>query len=167
MKPIEPSALIGKVEELVVGVTGRQVRILMAEDDPCVTAFVRKVLPEQRFHMEVALNGEECLHILRTQPNGFDLLLLDLMMPEVSGYDVLRDMTLTGTASRIPVVVFTNCPEPRNQEEKRLLEQGLVLEVIAKSSVHDNPHLLTHLIDWHLQVKRESGEPPEQAAEAA
>ncbi|TMQ69698.1 MAG: response regulator, partial [Candidatus Eisenbacteria bacterium] len=107
------------------------------------------------------------LHILRTQPNGFDLLLLDLMMPEVSGYDVLRDMTLTGTASRIPVVVFTNCPEPRNQEEKRLLEQGLVLEVIAKSSVHDNPHLLTHLIDWHLQVKRESGEPPEQAAEAA
>jgi DNA-binding response OmpR family regulator len=139
----------------------------MAEDDPCVTAFVRKVLPEQRFHMEVALNGEECLHILRTQPNGFDLLLLDLMMPEVSGYDVLRDMTLTGTGSRIPVVVFTNCPEPRNEEEKRLLEQGLVLDVIAKSSVHDNPHLLTHLIDWHLQVKHESGEPPEQAAEAA
>ena len=53
------------------------------------------------------------------------------------------------------------------REEKRLLEEGLVLEVIAKSSVHDNPHLLTHLIDWHLQVKRETGEPPEQAAEAA
>ena len=167
VKPIEPAALVSKVEEMVAGISGRQVRILMAEDDPCVTAFVRKVLPEQRFHMEVALNGEECLHILRTQPNGFDLLLLDLMMPEVSGYDVLRDMTLSGTGSKIPVVVFTNCPEPRNQEEKRLLEEGMVLEVIAKASIHDNPQLLTHLIDWHMQVKRETGQPPEQQAEAA
>jgi len=167
VKPIEPSALIGKVEEMVAGVSGRQVRILMAEDDPGVTAFVRKVLPEQRFHMETALNGEECLHILRTQPNGFDLLLLDLMMPGVSGYDVLRDMTLSETGSKIPVVVFTNCPEPRNEEERRLLEEGLVLDVIAKSNVHDNPQLLTHLIDWHLQVKREAAEPPEQQADAA
>ncbi len=167
VKPIEPAALISKVEELVAGVSGRQVRILMAEDDPCVTAFVRKVLPEQRFHMEVALNGEECLHILRTQPNGFDVLLLDLMMPEVSGYDVLRDMTLTGTGAKIPVVVFTNCPEPRNEEERRLLQEGLVLDVVAKSSIHDNPQLLTHLIDWHLQVHHESDEPPEHPAEAA
>jgi PAS domain S-box-containing protein len=167
VKPIDPAALVSKVEEMVAGVSGRQVRILMAEDDPCVTAFVRKILPEQRFHMEVALNGEECLHILRTQPNGFDLLLLDLMMPEVSGYDVLRDMTLSGTGANLPVVVFTNCPEPRTEEERRLLKEGLVLDVIAKSSVHDNPHLLTHVIDWHLQVTRESGEPPEQAAEAA
>ena len=167
VKPIEPSALIGKVEELVASVTGRQIRILMAEDDPSVSAFVRKVLPEQRFHMEVAVNGEECLHILRTQPNGFDLLLLDLMMPGVSGYDVLRDMTLSGTASKLPVLVFTNCPEPRNAEEKRLLEEGLVLDVVAKTSLHDNPHLLTHLIDWHLQVKHEADSPPEHDAEAA
>jgi CheY-like chemotaxis protein len=167
VKPIEPSSLVHKVEELVASVSGRHVRILMAEDDPGVTAFVRKVLPEQRFHMEIALNGEECLHILRTQPNGFDLLLLDLMMPGVSGYDVLRDMTLSGTASKIPVVVFTNCPEPRNEDERRLLQEGLVLDVVAKSNVHDNPHLLTHLIDWHLQVKREGAEPTEQQAEAA
>jgi PAS domain S-box-containing protein len=167
VKPIDPAALVSKVEEMVSGVSGRQVRILVAEDDPCVTAFVRKILPEQRYHMEVALNGEECLHILRTQPNGFDLLLLDLMMPEVSGYDVLRDMTLSGTGANIPVVVFTNCPEPRDEEERRLLKEGLVLDVIAKSSVHDNPHLLTHVIDWHLQMKPESGGPPEQEAEAA
>ena len=100
VKPIEPSALTAKVDEMVAGVSGRQARILMAEDDPAVTAFVRKVLPENRYHMEVVANGEQCLHVLRTQPNGFDLLLLDLMMPGVSGCDVLRDMTLTGTAAQ-------------------------------------------------------------------
>ena len=153
VKPIDPAALVSKIEAMVSAVTDRQVRLLMAEDDPVVTAYVRKVLPDSRYHIEVASNGEECLHILRTQPNGFDLLLLDLMMPEVSGYDVLRDMTLSGTASQLPVLVFTNWPEPRSSEEKRLLSEGLVIEVVAKTSVHDNPALLAHLIDWHLNTR--------------
>jgi len=167
VKPIEPAALTAKLDEMVAAVSGRQARILMAEDDPAVTAFVRKVLPENRYYMEVVANGEQCLHVLRTQPNGFDLLLLDLMMPGVSGYDVLRDMTLTGTAAKVPVLVLTNCPEPRNAEEKRLLEDGLVIEVLSKNSVHDNPSLLAHLIDWNLQVKHEGDHPPEHEAEAA
>ncbi|MEK7329326.1 MAG: response regulator, partial [Candidatus Eisenbacteria bacterium] len=129
-----------------------------ADDDPTVAAFVRKVLPEDRYHIEVANNGEECLHVLRTQPRGFDVLLLDLMMPEVSGYDVLREMTLSGTAADLPVVVLTNFPEARNPEEKRLLEHGLVLDVLPKSAVHDSPQLLSHIIDWHLQVASEGTE---------
>jgi CheY-like chemotaxis protein len=114
--------------------------------------------------LEIATNGEECLHILRTQPNGFDILLLDLMMPGVSGYDVLRDMALTGTATRLPVLVLTNCPEPRNAEERLLLEQGLVLEVVSKTSVHDNPNVLAHLIDWHLQARGDDSLPETEAA---
>ncbi len=152
MKPIDGTTLIEKIETLTAGVTNTLVRILMADDDPSVSAYIRKVLPEERFHIEIATNGEECLHILRTQPRGFDLLLLDLMMPEVSGYDVLREMTLSGLAPQLPVLVLTNFPEPRNAEEKRLLEQGLVLDVLPKTSVHDNPQLLPHIIDWHMQV---------------
>jgi PAS domain S-box-containing protein len=155
MKPIDGSVLLAKIEQLTGSVHGRTVRLLMADDDPSVSAFIRKVLPEERFHVEVARNGEECLHALRTQPREFDLLLLDLMMPEISGYDVLREMTLAGVGSEIPVLVLTNFPEGRNDEERRLLEQGLVLDVLPKSSVHDNPQLLPHVIDWHLQVVAE------------
>jgi CheY-like chemotaxis protein len=158
MKPVDGSVLVAKIEELVGDIQGRHVRVLMADDDPTVAAYVRKVLPENRYHIEVANNGEECLHVLRTQPRGFDLLLLDLMMPEVSGYDVLREMTLAGTAADLPVVVLTNYPEARNPEEKRLLELGLVLDVLPKTAVHDNPQLLSHIIDWHLQVARDEPE---------
>ncbi|MBK7368019.1 MAG: response regulator [Candidatus Eisenbacteria bacterium] len=164
VKPIEASALIGRIEHVVGDVGGRQVRILMADDDPTVAAYVRKVLPSSRYHIEVANNGEECLHILRTQPNGFDLLLLDLMMPEVSGYDVLREITLSGSHAELPVLVLTNFPEARNDEERRLLEQGLVVDVVAKSSVHENPQLLPHVLDWHLQVSRENGHSHREAA---
>ena len=156
MKPVDGAVLVAKLEELVGDVQDRHIRVLMADDDPTVAAFVRKVLPEGRYHIEVANNGEECLHVLRTQPRGFDVLLLDLMMPEVSGYDVLREMTLSRTALDLPVVVLTNFPEARNPDEKRLLEHGLVLDVLPKTSVHDNPRLLTHIIEWHLQVALES-----------
>jgi PAS domain S-box-containing protein len=159
MKPIDGSALLAKIQELLGAIQGRTIRILMADDDPSVAAYVRKVLPEGRFYVEHATNGEQCLHALRTQPRGFDLLLLDLMMPEVSGYDVLREMTLSGVAADLPVLVLTNFPEGRNEEERRLLEQGLVLDVLPKTSVHDNPQLLPHIIDWHLQVASEQGEP--------
>src|SRR5262249_24244224 len=90
--------------------------------------------------------------------NGSDVLLLDLMMPEVSGYDVLREMTLAGLQSDLPVMVLTNFPEPRNDEERRLLEEGLVLDVVAKTAVHENPQLLRHVLDWHLQVARSQAE---------
>jgi PAS domain S-box-containing protein len=168
MKPVEGPDLIARIEELVGSIQGRVVRLLMADDDPAVGAYIRRVLPEDRFHIELAANGDECLHVLRTQPRGFDLLLLDLMMPDVSGYDVLREMTLANLAPDLPVLVLTNFPEPRNDEERRLLEQGLVLDVLPKTSVHENPQLLPHIIDWHLQVTVEApgaGQDPDLGGE--
>ena len=152
VKPVDGRVLTARIEALMGADAPSVVRVLMADDDPTVAAYVRKVLPPSRFHVEVANNGEECLHILRTQPNGFDLLLLDLMMPEVSGYDVLREMTLAGIRPDLPVLVLTNFPEPRNEEERLLLEQGLVLDVVSKTAVHDNPQLLPHVLDWHLEL---------------
>jgi PAS domain S-box-containing protein len=152
VKPIDERQLIGKIAALVGEVGDAQVRVLMTDDDPSVAAYVHKVLPSDRFLVEIATNGEECLHILRKQPRGFDVLLLDLMMPDSSGYDVLREMTLTGMCADLPVLVLTNYPEPRNEEERRLLEDGLVLDVIPKARIHNNPKLLPHVIDWHVQT---------------
>ena len=160
-KPVNGQTLLSRIERLVDPVQGRPVRVLMADDDPTVSAFVRKVLSRDRFHIEVATNGEECLQFLRDQPLGFDILLLDLMMPEVSGYDVLREMALSGLAPDLPVLVLTNYPEPRNAEEQRLLERGLVVEVIHKTSVHDSPDLLPHILAWHLErADLDAGSPP-------
>lgn len=153
VKPIDGETLIRKVEGLVGDHEGAQIRVLMADDDPSVTAYVHKVLPRERYIVEAATNGEECLHILRRQPRGFDVLLLDLMMPGSSGYDVLREMTLTRINPELPVLVMTNFPEPSSEEERRLLEEGLVLDVISKARVHDNPQLLPHVIEWHLQSR--------------
>ncbi len=169
VKPVDPKTLIAKVTELAGDPANRVVRVLMADDDPSVSAYVRKVLSPDRFLVDVANNGDECLHILRTQPHAYDVLLLDLMMPEVSGYDVLREMTLSGLHPNLPVMILTNFPEPRNEEERRLLEDGVVLDVVSKTAVHNNPQLLPHVLDWHLQVSRgeTEGEPPGAERRAA
>lgn len=158
LKPIDERQLIGKIEALVGDSAAAQIRVLMADDDPSVGAYIQKVLPRDRYIVEFASNGEDCLHVLRRQPRGFDILLLDLMMPESSGYDVLREMTLTGMSADLPVLVLTNYPEPRNEEERRLLEEGLVLDVISKARVHENPRLLPHVIDWHVQAHHDGAD---------
>jgi CheY-like chemotaxis protein len=123
----------------------------MADDDPGVSTYVRKVLPRDRFELHVTPNGEECLHALRTRPNEFDLLLLDLMMPVASGYDVLREMTLSGLRPDLPVLVLTNFPQPRDENERRLLERGLVVDVLSKTSVHSDAQLLVRVVDSCLR----------------
>jgi CheY-like chemotaxis protein len=89
---------------------------------------------------------------LRTTPNDFDLLLLDLMMPEVSGYDVLREMTLSGLRPDLPVLVLTNFPEARDENERRLLERGLVVDVLSKSAVHADPRVLATILEGCMRA---------------
>jgi len=151
-KPVDAETLVASVRDVIGDLPNRLVRVLLADDDPTVAAYICKVLPSDRFQVEVVNDGEECLHFLRTQPRGFDLLLLDLMMPQVSGYDVLRDLALTGTAKGVPVIVLTNEPEARNEAERRLLEHGVVLDVLSKTRVHEHPALLPEAIEHHLEA---------------
>ncbi len=164
VKPIDPRELVARIDALVGPRPEGAVRVLLADDDATVAAYVRKVLPPDRYYLEVANNGEECLHILRTQPQGFDVLLLDLMMPEVSGYDVLREMTLSGLHPDLPVLVLTNFPEPRDAAERQLLEQGLVMEIVAKTDVHADPRALPAALRRHLRPAATGEEPREEAA---
>ncbi len=166
VKPVDANALIAKITELAGQPGDRPIRVLMADDDPTVSAYVRKVLPATRFQVTIARDGEECLHFLRTHANGYDILLLDLMMPGVSGYDVLREMTLSGVHSDLPVMVLTNFPDPRNEEERRLLEDGMVLDVVSKTAVHNEPQLLAQILDRHLQAAH-SGDDDREARRVA
>jgi len=168
VKPIEPEALISRVQKLVGDVGGRRVRVLMADDDPSVSAYATKVLSGDRFQVRVTRDGEECLYALRTDPEAWDVLLLDLMMPGVSGYDVLREMTLSGLRPDLPVLVLTNFPEPRTDDERRLLERGLVMDVLSKTDVHDDPRMLARVIDRCLrEAERAAGDDAGPRREAA
>ena len=87
--------------------------ILVAEDYPATRSVLRTLLRGAGHTVRFAANGEEALaQVAQKRP---DLLLLDVMMPKKSGYEVLSEIRRTDTA--LPVMLLTAkrtvCPAPR------------------------------------------------------
>jgi two-component system, OmpR family, copper resistance phosphate regulon response regulator CusR len=79
------------------------VRLLLAEDDSRVAAFVARGLREQAYAVDVAPNGEEALYLAGV--NDYDLIVLDVMLPIKDGHAVCRELRSAGT--RTPILMLT------------------------------------------------------------
>lgn len=93
-------------------------RILMVEDEPRLAASVTRGLREEGFSVEVAPDGEEALHRLRTEP--FDLAILDVMLPSLDGWQVLGRLR----AERRPLRVLMLTARQSVEDRVRGLESG-------------------------------------------
>ncbi len=78
-------------------------RILVAEDDPDIRMGLVDTLESEGYQAVEAKNGLEALKFFKSQE--IDLLLLDIMMPEKNGYDVLREIRIIN--KQIPVIMLT------------------------------------------------------------
>ncbi|NES23298.1 MAG: response regulator transcription factor, partial [Symploca sp. SIO3E6] len=78
-------------------------RILIAEDEPRIAAFLEKGLRSRGFTTVVATDGDEV--ILMAMSNSFDLLLLDLGLPVKDGWTVLEELRSKG--SQLPIIILT------------------------------------------------------------
>jgi DNA-binding response OmpR family regulator len=78
-------------------------RILIVEDEDRISSFLRKGLQSNGYSTSVARTGEEALTLVRT--GEFDLMVLDLGLPDIDGFEVLQ--RLRGRDRNIPVIVLT------------------------------------------------------------
>jgi heavy metal response regulator len=78
-------------------------RVLVIEDDPSISAFLEKGLREAGFAVDVAANGVGGEQLARSE--GYDVILLDLMLPQKSGLSVLRSLRDRG--QHVPVICLT------------------------------------------------------------
>ena len=78
-------------------------RVLFAEDDPGVLRFVAKGLKEQAYAVDVASDGREALE--QAEINSYDLIILDVMLPGLSGFEICRKLREAG--QRVPVLMLT------------------------------------------------------------
>jgi two-component system copper resistance phosphate regulon response regulator CusR len=78
-------------------------RVLVAEDEQKIAAFLRKGLEENGFVVDVAATGDDGLHLVRTV--GYDLMILDVMLPNRDGWNVLTSLREAG--KQIPVLFLT------------------------------------------------------------
>ena len=78
-------------------------KILAIEDDRTVGQYVKRGLEEQRFHVDLAADGLEGLRL--ASGGQYDLIILDLRLPEMSGLEVLRNLRDRGLT--VPILVLT------------------------------------------------------------
>ncbi len=81
-------------------------KILIIEDDLIVANVYRNKLAVEGYQAEVALDGENGLKVMRSFLP--DLLILDLILPKMSGVDVIREIRSEDEFAKLPIIVFSN-----------------------------------------------------------
>jgi DNA-binding response OmpR family regulator len=94
-------------------------KILVVEDDFFLSSLLSDRLMKEGYKVSVAGDGKHALRILETETP--DLMLLDVIMPEMNGFDVLRAMKADERLSKILVIIFSNLSQEHEIEEAKSL----------------------------------------------
>jgi CheY-like chemotaxis protein len=117
--------------------------ILVVDDNVNLQIAFKKVLTSSGYQVELASDGEEGLRLAREKRP--DVIVLDMMLPKLSGLDVLRALKQDHATERIPVIALSGLPI---SNEARLRKDGAI-KYLQKSSLEDLD-LLLQSIDYAL-----------------
>src|SRR5712691_2041964 len=98
------------VPESEANVSARAMRVLVVDDDAAIRHLIVAALKRDGYHFLEAANGREALDLMRAEHP--DLVVLDLMMPVLSGWDVLQERLGDTDLLRIPVIIVSANREP-------------------------------------------------------
>lgn len=141
--------------------------VLLVEDTEAAIIQMKDILAQQGYHIEVARNGAEALHSIAQKTP--DAMILDLMMPGVDGFEVLKRIREQGGTSDLPVIILTakyitreELSFLRSNNIKQLIRKGdvnkdLLLEAIARMLARENE--IVPLPEMKPAVKNKAGTP--------
>lgn len=116
--------------------SARARRILLAEDDRFLRKAASTALRQKGYEVLSASDGQEALRLAREQAP--DLILLDLIMPKVQGFEVLRRLKADPATRSIPVIVLTNLGQDADRDaalsdgaREYLIKAELSLDALA------------------------------------
>lgn len=105
-------------------------RILLVEDDPLIYRLYQKLFTLEGFEIELADNGKEGLTKLESvRP---DIMLMDIMMPNMNGLEMLSKVKENPATKEIPVIVLTNIADMNVTQ--MALSKGAVLCIIKSQT---------------------------------
>jgi DNA-binding response OmpR family regulator len=110
-------------------------RILIVDDDPDTLKLVELTLKTAGHHVELASDGDAGYDLIRQ--GSFDLILLDVMMPNVSGFDLMQRLNEEGQPYP-PIVIFTARNRPEDQETGfRLGARNYIIKPVTRGQLLD------------------------------
>jgi DNA-binding response OmpR family regulator len=134
VKPFEESKLLASVRLALTpheGETGQD--ILVVDDDDDIRGLLLHALSYHGYEVRIAADGQEALESIgRRLP---DLILLDLKMPRMDGYEVIRRLKANDATRPVPIIVITASPVDKERDKVRVLGMGATQYITKPLSI--------------------------------
>jgi signal transduction histidine kinase/DNA-binding response OmpR family regulator len=128
VKPVDRQQLVARLSEIAPPrEPSRKPRLLVVDDDPAIHEFLESELSPLGYALDHALGGAEGLdHAIRTKP---DAIVLDLMMPDLTGFEVAAALKERHDTAHVPIIVLT-AKDVSDEERARL--HGKIAALVPK-----------------------------------
>ncbi len=146
-------AALGRIKEYALP---RRKRLLVVEDNPAEQLSIRELLSYDDVDISVAATGTEALQSIQTE--SYDCVVLDLRLPDMSGFDVLESLRDSPSLSDLPVVVFTGKElSPEEDSQLRSLARSVVVKgVESPERLLDETALFLHRVISDLPTEKQT-----------
>jgi CheY-like chemotaxis protein/two-component sensor histidine kinase len=154
-KPATPEGLETALTRIKEYAAPRRKRLLVVEDNPAEQLGIKELLGYDDIDVTVVSSGEEAIQAVNRE--SFDCVVLDLRLPDMSGFEVLERFRDTPSLSDLPVVVFTG-KELSPEEDARLhaLARSVVVKgVESPERLLDETALFLHRVVADLPVEKQ------------
>ena len=106
----------------------KEAYILIVDDDPDILEGITTILETQPYRLATARDGIKCMEMVRSEKP--DLLILDLLMPRMDGWGVIREMRSEPQFGDIPIMILSTVIEDASRRRYEL-ETGMAMSVQA------------------------------------
>jgi signal transduction histidine kinase/DNA-binding response OmpR family regulator len=129
VKPVGRSALIDCLRRIIPisNDASRRGRILAVDDEPAALAFVAAALEGEGYDVVRASGGREAVEF--AMAGGFDLVVCDLVMPDIDGFGVIAALKADDSTANVPIVI---CTARELSDDDRMRLHGHVLAIVTK-----------------------------------
>lgn len=146
VKPVKQDVLLKRIEKLT-SPREKLRKILVVDDDLTQAEFVEEILATEDYMSDIATSGEMALDLLQKKP--YDLVILDLLMPEIDGFQVMTKISGSPKTNKTPVIILTG--KTLTHAEKNRLSSGSY-KLFQKESL--SPSALLDQINGILNVEK-------------
>ena len=154
-KPTSPDELETAFARIKEYTAPRRKRLLVVEDDPREQLSIQELLGYDDIDVQIASTGEEALEAVTSE--SFDCVVLDLRLPDMSGFDILERFREIPTLNNLPVVVFTGKDlSPEEDARLHMLARSVVVKgVESPERLLDETALFLHRVVTDLPAEKQ------------
>ena len=155
LKPVKREQLIEAFERLEAKLSQGLKRVLVVEDDPRQLDSIQQLLGSQDVSITGVATAAEALAQL--QSTTFDCMVMDLSLPDLSGYELLEKMASQEDVSFPPVIVYTGRSLTRDEEQglRRFSRSIIIKDVRSPERLLDEVTLFLHQVESSLPPERQ------------